>query len=159
MSSPPSPDAFLQAAALLGPQSIDRLVAFYHPMARFQDPFQTVIGRQAIASVYRAMFKSLVHPRFTDLAAAVALPQPTDAHGGPCWAVRWVFRFQVRPKGPEHAIAGTSWLWLCPQTGLIQEHQDHWDASALFAAFPALAWLVRGLKKRIAAAGHLIEKP
>ncbi|MFZ9122626.1 MAG: nuclear transport factor 2 family protein [Burkholderiaceae bacterium] len=157
MTIAPSPDDFLKAAASLGPQTLDALVAHYHPEARFQDPFQTVTGREAIAAVYRGMFANLIEPRFTDLAVAVAPAQAPDSPG-PCWAVRWVFRFRVKPGAPEQGIAGTSWLWLCPQTGLIKDHQDHWDASELFAAFPALGWAVRGLKKRIAAAGHVTEK-
>ncbi|MFM1928030.1 MAG: hypothetical protein RIR28_613 [Pseudomonadota bacterium] len=157
MTIAPSPDDFLKAAASLGPQTLDTLVAHYHPEARFQDPFQTVTGREAIAAVYRGMFANLIEPRFTDLAVAVAPAQAPDGLG-PCWAVRWVFRFRVKPGAPEQGIAGTSWLWLCPQTGLIKDHQDHWDASELFAAFPALGWAVRGLKKRIAAAGHVTEK-
>lgn len=162
MTTTPSPNDFLQAAANLGPHSLDTLVAHYHPQARFQDPFQTVTGRDAIAAVYRGMFASLVEPRFTDLAVAVtpAVAPSGDAQSGQgqCWAVRWVFRFRVKPGSPEQAIAGTSWLWLCPQTGLIQDHQDHWDASELFAAFPALGWAVRGLKKRISTSGHVMEK-
>lgn len=169
MTIAPSPDDFLKAAANLGPHSLNTLVAHYHPEARFQDPFQTVTGREAIAAVYRGMFANLIEPRFTDLAVAVApagspAPNPASAteHApgspGPCWAVRWVFRFRVKPGAPEQAIAGTSWLWLCPETGLIQDHQDHWDASELFAAFPALGWAVRGLKRRIATVGHVTEK-
>jgi ketosteroid isomerase-like protein len=169
MFTTPSPNDFLQAAANLGPQTLDTLVAHYHPQARFQDPFQTVTGRDAIAAVYRGMFANLIEPRFTDLAVAVVPATATatatataneNALGspGPCWAVRWVFRFRVKPGAPEQAIAGTSWLWLCPETGLIQDHQDHWDASELFAAFPALGWAVRGLKKRISASGHVTEK-
>lgn len=165
MTIAPSPDDFLKAAANLGPHSLHTLVDHYHPQARFQDPFQTVTGRDAIAAVYRGMFANLIEPRFTDLAVAVAPASATananeNAPGspGPCWAVRWVFRFRVTPGAPEQAIAGTSWLWLCPETGLIQDHQDHWDASELFAAFPALGWAVRGLKKRISASGHVTEK-
>jgi hypothetical protein len=169
MTIAPSPDDFLKAAASLGPQTLDALVAHYHPEARFQDPFQTVTGREAIAAVYRGMFANLIDPRFTDLAVAVTpagspAPNPANANEnapgspGPCWAVRWVFRFRVKPGAPEQGIAGTSWLWLCPETGLIQDHQDHWDASELFAAFPALGWAIRGLKRRIATVGHVTEK-
>jgi hypothetical protein len=161
MITTPSPNDFLHAAANLGPHTLNTLVAHYHPQARFQDPFQTVTGRESIAAVYRGMFANLVEPRFTDLAVAVASASANEnAPGspGPCWAVRWVFRFRVKPGAPEQAIAGTSWLWLCPETGLIQDHQDHWDASELFAAFPALGWAVRGLKKRISASGHVTEK-
>ncbi len=157
MTTAPSPDDFLKAAASLGPQTLDALMAHYHPKARFQDPFQTVTGRASIAAVYRGMFANLIEPRFTDLAVAV-VPANTPGGPGPCWAVRWVFRFRVKLGAAEQAIAGTSWLWLCPETGLIQDHQDHWDASELFAAFPALAWAVRGLKKRIATVGHVTEK-
>lgn len=168
MTTAPSPDDFLKTAANLGPHSLKALVAHYHPEARFRDPFQTVTGREAIAAVYRGMFANLIEPRFTDLAVAVApadspAPNPASATGhapgrpGPCWAVRWVFRFRVKRGAPEQAIAGTSWLWLCPETGLIQNHQDHWDASELFGAFPALGWAVRGLKRRIASVGHVTE--
>ena len=169
MTIAPSPDDFLKAAANLGPHSLNTLVAHYHPEARFQDPFQTVTGRVAIAAVYLGMFVNLIVPRLTGLAVAEApagspAPYPPSAteHApgspGPCWAVRWVFRFRVKPGAPEQAIAGTSWLWLCPETGLIQDHQDHWNASELFAAFPALGWAVRGLKRRIATVGHVTEK-
>ena len=140
---------FCTRAASLSPATVEAFAQQYHPQAVFSDPFQTVVGRPAIAHAYLSMFGALTQPRFSDLQAAW-----TDAE---TLAIRWVFRFSVSARAPETALPGTSWLRLDPASGLICRHEDHWDASAFFGAFPGIGAVVRWLKSRVAHAGSVTQ--
>ena len=140
---------FCTRAASLSPATVEAFAAQYHPQATFSDPFQTVVGRPAIAQAYQSMFGALREPRFSDLQAAWTDPETL--------AIRWVFRFSVSARGPETALPGTSWLRLDPASGLICRHEDHWDASAFFGAFPGIGAVVRWLKSRVAHAGSVTQ--
>ena len=140
---------FCARAASLSPATVEAFAAQYHPQAVFSDPFQTVVGRPAIAQAYQSMFGALTQPRFSDLQAAWTDPETL--------AIRWVFRFSVSARAPETALQGTSWLQLDPVSGLICSHEDHWDASAFFGAFPGIGAVVRWLKSRVAHAGSVTQ--
>ncbi len=115
---------------------------FYAADAEFRDPFHTVFGREAILRSYAAMFNGLHAPRFESLALATTASHETVA-------VRWVFCFQLKAHTALIQIPGTSWLTL-NQAQEITLHEDHWDASALLAAFPLVGGLTRLTKKLIA---------
>lgn len=140
---------FCALAASLSPATVEAFAQQYHPQAIFSDPFQTVVGRPAIAQAYQSMFTALTYPRFSELQAAWTNTETL--------AIRWVFRFSVSARAPETALPGTSWLRLDPVSGLICHHEDHWDASALFAAFPGIGVVVRWLKSRVAHAGSVTQ--
>ncbi|MFZ9314606.1 MAG: nuclear transport factor 2 family protein [Burkholderiaceae bacterium] len=140
---------FCGLAAALSPATVEAFAQHYHPQAVFSDPFQTVVGRPAIAKAYQSMFGALTAPRFTDLEVAWTNTETL--------AIRWVFRFSVSARAPETALPGTSWLQLDPSQGLICRHEDHWDASALFGAFPGIGAVVRWLKSRVAHAGSVTQ--
>ncbi|MFM1880091.1 MAG: hypothetical protein RLZZ344_325 [Pseudomonadota bacterium] len=142
-------EEFCRLATSLSPETVEAFSQQYHPEAVFSDPFQTVVGRQAIAQAYQSMFTALSCPRFTDLHLAWSSPERL--------AIRWVFRFSTSGRAPETQIAGTSWLSLEPASHLILRHEDHWDASVLFGAFPGLGHLMRWLKSRVAHAGSVTQ--
>jgi len=123
-------------------ERLEDLGQFYAPQARFQDPFQTVVGRPAILQCYRAMFGGLHQPGFSNLEMASQGPD------GPV-AVRWHFRFAVHARAEARGIPGTSWLRFDPD-GLILLHEDHWDASLLIDAFPLVGRVTQLVKKKIA---------
>ena len=140
---------FCALAASLSPETVETFAQQYHPQAVFSDPFQTVVGRAAIARAYQSMFGALTEPRFSDLQAAWTDPETL--------AIRWVFQFSVSARASETALHGTSWLQLDPVSGLICRHEDHWDASAFFGAFPGVGAVVRWLKSRVAHAGSVTQ--
>lgn len=142
---------FEAQATALSPDTVDAFAALYAPDAVFSDPFHTLRGRESIAAAYRAMFQSLVKPGFSELALAWV-----DADRV---AVYWRFRFRLSAKATVTDIPGTSWLCLDPDSRLITAHEDHWDASAFFGAFPGLRSPVRWLKSRVAHAGSVTRKP
>lgn len=142
-------EAFQSAIASLRPETVTALGLLYHPEADFSDPFQAIRGRPAIEAAYTAMFTNLHAARFEDLRLANVGPTEVVA--------RWEFVFHWKADRPETRIAGTSWLTLCPETRLILRHEDHWDASALFAAVPAVGWAVRALKRQVAKAAHVTQ--
>lgn len=148
---------FIRRAEALHPETVDDFISLYAERCDFSDPFHSLNGRKAIGQAYRSMFLNLHAPRFTDLVIAEvpgsdfhkeakAGPEPLEL------AVRWVFRFAVGPSKPMQAIAGTSWLRVDGQTGLITRHEDHWDAASLFESFGPLSWAVRYLRQRVARA-------
>lgn len=148
---------FIRRAEALHPETVDDFMSLYAEHCDFSDPFHSLKGRKAIGQAYRSMFLNLHAPRFTDLVIAevpssdfqketIAGPEPLEL------AARWVFRFSVAPSKPMQAIAGTSWLCVDRQTGLITRHEDHWDAASLFESFGALSWAIRYLRQRVARA-------
>ncbi|MFM1827073.1 MAG: hypothetical protein RLY67_454 [Pseudomonadota bacterium] len=151
----PFQERFFRQAQSLSLATLSDFVALYESDADFTDPFQTVRGHQAIEEVYRSMFLHLVEPRFTELKfATVAQPEDADTEE---WAVAWQFEFRTKEAGGFIRIPGTSWLSVGRKSGLIARHIDHWDASELMAGYPVLSWAIRGIKRRIAKAGHVIE--
>ena len=161
--TPPDPgqwvDAFQAqfslAASSLSTSSLEAFVAFYDAEATFVDPFAKLCGRAQIQASYLSMLTNLHQARFTCEDWAMA---PTGQTGSIRMILTWHFHFQVRPTSPHVCIPGASWLELNPTSRLITLHRDYWDASELLAAFPGLGWLIRGVKKRIAAASHVMEK-
>lgn len=148
-------DRFSEAASSLNIETLDAFVGFYSEQAEFIDPFARLQGVQQIRASYLNMLTNLQGARFVcqEWAQANAAPD-----GSPRVVVTWTFLFRVRPTSPEVCIQGASWLEINPTSQRIDFHRDYWDASELLAAFPALGWLIRGVKKRVAAAGHVMEK-
>jgi hypothetical protein len=146
---------FSLAASSLSARSLEVFVGFYDKDATFVDPFAKLCGRAQIQASYLSMLTNLHQARFTCKDWAMAPKGPT---GTIRMVLTWDFHFQVRVSSPNVCIPGASWLELDPTSRLITLHRDYWDASELLAAFPGLGWLIRGVKKRIAAASHVMEK-
>jgi hypothetical protein len=146
--------SFAQAATDLNLQTLDRLVDFYVPEALFVDPFAQLRGRAAIRASYRSMLVNLHGAHFVCEDWA----QLKTSGPSPETMLTWQFRFKVRSHTPEVCIPGASRLRLDADRRAIAFHQDYWDGSALLEVLPAVGWLVRGLKKRVANASHVMEK-
>jgi steroid delta-isomerase len=161
--NPPGPDRWVEtfqdqfslAASSLSTSSLEDFVGFYDKDATFIDPFAELCGVDQIRASYLSMLTNLHQARFTCEDWGMA---PTGQTGSIRMILTWGFHFQVRATSPDVCIPGASWLELDPATRLITLHRDYWDASELLAAFPGLGWLIRGIKKRIAAASHVMEK-
>lgn len=125
----------------LSPQYVSQLGALYAPQARFVDPFNDVVGLQAIEGIFSHMFEALEAPRFVVTTRIV--------QGSQCF-LTWEFRFQFKRfhKNQNQTILGGSHL-VFGEDGRVTLHRDYWDAAAeLYEKLPVVGGLMRWLKKR-----------
>jgi len=125
----------------VSPDNLDRLGEFYHPQARFKDPFNDVIGIPAIQHIFAHMFVQLVQPRFVVTNQVL--------QGQQCF-LTWEFQFGFKgfKTGQTQTILGATQLVL-NEAGLITLHRDYWDAAEeLYEKLPVLGGLMRWLKRR-----------
>ena len=128
----------------LSPEGVERFAEFYSADAYFKDPFNEVRGIPAIQRIFRHMFGQLAEPRFV-ITERVADP------GGA--VLVWEFSYRVRlwGKGETQVMRGVSHLRF-DAAGKVEYHRDYWDtAEELYMKLPALGWLMRGLRRVLAA--------
>lgn len=126
----------------LRPEDLPQLGRFYAADTRFKDPFNEVVGVEAVAGIFRHMFDTLDEPRFVVRDVIVQGDQAFLA---------WDFLFRMRrfDRGGQ-CIRGASHLRFGPD-GLITEHRDYWDAAEeLYEKLPLVGGLMRWLKRRAA---------
>ncbi len=126
----------------LSPADIERLGEYYHPEARFKDPFNEVQGVAAIQGVFRHMFHTLDEPRF--------VVHDVIVQGEQCF-LSWDFHFRMRRwNKTAQRIHGASHLRV-DAAGLVTVHRDYWDAAEeLYEKLPVIGGLMRWLKRRAA---------
>jgi ketosteroid isomerase-like protein len=126
----------------LKPEDLPQLGRFYAADTRFKDPFNEVVGVEAVAAIFGHMFANLDGPRFEVRDLIVQGDQAF---------LSWDFVFRMRRfNRAEQRIRGGSHLRFGPD-GLITEHRDYWDAAEeLYEKLPVLGGLMRWLKKRAA---------
>lgn len=126
----------------LSPATVDRLDEIAVPTVRFRDPFNDFEGRDRLKALFRGMFDELDRPRF----------EVTDgALGRQVAYIRWTFRFNFKNKKAPVAIDGVSEVRF-DDSGRVIAHIDHWDAASQFyERLPLLGWLIRRVKRRLAA--------
>lgn len=123
----------------LSVQTLADISQIYAPRARFKDPFNDVMGIEAIKSIYEHMFANLDDPRFL-------IDQTIVEHSRAF--VSWTFTFTWRSR-PFEISGGTRFLFNAE--GCIEEHIDYWDvASELYAKLPVLGSVLRLLARRLA---------
>lgn len=125
----------------LTPESIAKLPLHYSSQARFKDPFNDVVGLEAIAAIFTHMFVSLEQPRF--------VVKERVRQGTLCF-LTWEFHFRFRnfKHGQPQVILGASQLVLS-KTGLVEMHRDYWDAAEeLYEKLPIIGSMMRWLKRR-----------
>jgi hypothetical protein len=125
----------------VSPDNLNRLSEFYHPQARFKDPFNDVIGIPAIQHIFAHMFVQLVQPRFVVTNQVL--------QGQQCF-LTWAFQFGFKgfKTGQTQTILGATHLVL-NESGQITLHRDYWDvAEELYEKLPVLGGLMRWLKRR-----------
>ena len=127
----------------LSPGNLERLGRFYAEQARFKDPFNDVVGVDAIKSIFRHMYDTVQQPRF--------VVHDTIVQGDKGFLV-WSFHFYSTGgrtaraweiKGGSHVQWGSD--------GRIVLHRDYWDAAEeLYEKLPVLGGLMRYLKRKLA---------
>jgi ketosteroid isomerase-like protein len=142
MHATPDLQPFVAFFEQLRREDLPRLGRFYAADTRFKDPFNEVVGVEAVAGIFRHMFDTLDEPRFVVRDVIVQGDQAFLA---------WDFLFRMRrfDRGGQ-CIRGASHLRFGPD-GLITEHRDYWDAAEeLYEKLPLVGGLMRWLKRRAA---------
>ena len=130
----------LQWYATLTPESLERIGAFYHPQARFRDPFNDVQGVAQIRGIFAHMFATTAAPRF---AVGDHLAQGDRAF------VLWEFTFGL--GGRPYRVQGATYFTF-DANGLVTQHHDYWDAAGeLWQKLPLMGAAVAWLRRRFAA--------
>ena len=142
MHATPDLQPFVAFFEQLRREDLPRLGRFYAADTRFKDPFNEVVGVEAVAGIFGHMFANLDGPRFEVRDLIVQSDQAF---------LSWDFVFRMRRfNRAEQRIRGGSHLRFGPD-GLITEHRDYWDAAEeLYEKLPVLGGLMRWLKKRAA---------
>lgn len=128
----------------LGREDLPRLSEIYADEVRFKDPFNEVVGVEAVRRIFGHMFDTLDAPRF--VVRDIALD------GEQCF-LTWDFLFGLQrfDRRSVQTIRGCSQLKLAAD-GRIAEHRDYWDAAEeLYEKLPLLGTLMRWLRRRAAA--------
>ncbi len=137
-------DGLIQFYHELSVESLARFPEFYSANAYFKDPFNEVHGVAAIQRIFTHMFSQVAEPRF------VVTEQVADAGGV---MLIWTFHYRVRlwGKGETQVMRGVSHLKF-DADGKVNYHRDYWDtAEELYMKLPALGFMMRGLRKMLAA--------
>lgn len=117
--------------------SVKLAVDFYHPDARFKDPFNEVRGTDAIMRIFDHMFATTEAPRFI---------MHEQVQQGQQAFVTWTFKFGL--KGTQFSVVGASHLKF-DADGLLIEHRDYWDAAEeLLQKLPLVGAPIRWLRKQ-----------
>ena len=134
-------ERLVQFFEAVSPHNLDRLSEFYHPQARFKDPFNEVQGIPAIQHIFAHMFVQLEQPRFVVTTQVL--------QGQQCFLTwEFLFGFKGFKTGQTQTILGATHLVL-NEAGLITQHRDYWDAAEeLYEKLPVVGGLMRWLKRR-----------
>ncbi len=121
---------------------LEALATVYADEARFVDPFNEVRGVADIRAVFAHGFAQCPGMRFSVQARAL---------DGDRALLRW--RMDCDASADGLSIEGMSEL-VIGGDGRVVEHVDHWDPAAqLYERVPLLGWLMRRIRRRLAAQG------
>ncbi|MCM0608186.1 MAG: nuclear transport factor 2 family protein [Ideonella sp. WA131b] len=142
MPAPADLKPFVAYFEQLKREDLPQLGRFYAADIRFKDPFNEVVGVEAVAGIFHHMFDSLDEPRFIVRDVVVQGEQAFLA---------WDFVFRMRRfKRGEQRVRGGSHLRFGADAR-ITEHRDYWDAAEeLYEKLPVLGGLMRWLRRRAA---------
>jgi len=119
------------------PDDLERFPEFFAANARFRDPFNDVVGIEAIVKVFAHMYTQCAQPRFVVYDCALS---------GQVAYLHWRFNCD------KHlSIDGLSKV-VFDEHGLVLEHLDYWDAAAqLYQRIPLLGSVLRLIQRKLAA--------
>lgn len=137
-------DALIRFYQELSPEGVEHFAEFYSADAYFKDPFNEVRGIPAIQRIFSHMFGQVAEPRFV-ITERVADP------GGAMLVWEFSYRVRLWGKGETQVMRGVSHLRF-DAAGKVEYHRDYWDtAEELYMKLPVLGWLMRGLRRVLAA--------
>lgn len=124
----------------LTPASLDEADALFRADARFRDPFNDVVGVEAIKAIFVHMFDSLDEPSFEILEFAGT---------GKLGFFHW--RFHYRSQGEVRSFEGMSRVEF-DADGLVRQHTDYWDpTNPVYREVPLLGYALEQVRRRLAA--------
>ena len=105
------------------PENLGRLSALTAENIHFKDPFNDVIGQDAMRAIFEKMFNEVETPAFS--------VSHIICENNICF-IRWRFTGTLNLFG-KHALAleGVSEITV-DEDGRVTEHIDHWDAMSQF---------------------------
>lgn len=129
----------------LSPDTVQQLDELAAPAIHFRDPLNDTHGVDSTKRVLVRIFREVDDPRYIVTHAAI--------DGDTCF-YRW--RFTCRPRmsgrGQPWIVDGITEVRFDDQ-GRVVEHVDYWDAGHyLYERIPLFGYLIRFLRKRLAAA-------
>ena len=125
----------------IDPGTVSRLADVYTDAASFKDPFNEVVGIEAITKIFSHMFEQVDEPRFVVTGSVLQGDQAF---------LTWDFLFRMkRFSREEQCIKGATHLRFADD-GRVCLHRDYWDAAEeLYEKLPVLGNLMRGLKRLV----------
>jgi len=125
----------------IDPGTVSRLADVYTDAASFKDPFNEVVGIEAITKIFSHMFEQVDEPRFVVTGSVLQGDQAF---------LTWDFLFRMkRFSREEQCIKGATHLRFADD-GRVCLHRDYWDAAEeLYEKLPVLGSLMRGLKRLV----------
>lgn len=134
-------EALVRFYETLSRDQVGRIRSLYAPEARFKDPFNAVVGVEAIERIFAHLFEQVDTPRFRVSGRFVNGDE-----------AMLVWRMDWRGVGDDGGIDGVSRLRF-DDAGQVVEHRDFWDpAESLYERVPVLGALMRCIRRRLAAA-------
>lgn len=145
MSNAASVDALVAFFEDLHPAAVARFAEYYADDAYFKDPFNEVRGVSPIQRIFAHMFRQVDEPRFVVRERVVA-----DNGALLVWELHYRLKGARKTASPP-VIRGASHLRF-DSAGKVIWHRDYWDAAEeLYARLPGIGWLMRLLKRQLAA--------
>lgn len=108
----------------ISPQATHRIKLYVSKDVRFRDPFNDVMGADAVVRVFDHMFATTDDPVFKVYDVAWG-------RDGRTVYLRWDFLFSPKGRNVRWSITGMSEVMI-DLDGRICSHIDHWDSQQLF---------------------------
>ncbi len=133
-------DKYISFFSNLTEKNIDQIADYFTHNAHFKDPFNDVIGIDAIKTVFSHMFETTENPTF--IVSHHAANQNI-------LMLQWTFQFSK--KGKNWTVEGSS-LVTFNDSDLVIEHIDYWDpAEQIYSKIGLLRPIMNFLKNRLTA--------
>lgn len=132
---------YLRYFAELTPDNVGRIDRLVVPDLHFRGPLGEFRSREKLRRLLERMFERLKSPRFI---------MRDHALSGQIAYIRWTFTFRLGGSPKPWLVEGVSEVRF-DHAGHAMSHFDHWDAAEqLYEKLPALGWVMRQIKRRIA---------
>lgn len=119
--------------------------SIYSHEVRFKDPFNEVLGIEAVHGIFAHMYQTLDNPRFV-IKEFLEKKEPEKEN---IIYVQWDFIFQFKNEKEENSFEGLSRLEIDKNDKIIT-HTDYWDAAEhVYEKLPLLGSLLRFIKRKI----------
>ena len=141
-ATPPIVRTYIEFFEQLTPKDLQRLETIFSADVHFKDPFNDVLGLDALRQIFSHMFEQCLDPRFEVMDAC---------RNGDVAYLRWDFHCTLEGRGEVFQLQGLSLVRFDAQ-GRVFEHIDYWDpAEQVYSRLPVLGWLLGLVRKKLSA--------